>query len=34
MKKYNESLREVKLVGIIARTSNSLKANPESAKIS
>jgi predicted transcriptional regulator YdeE len=34
MKKSNESLSEIKLVGITARTSNSLEANPETAKIS
>ena len=33
MKKSNESLSEIKLVGILARTSNSLEANPETAKI-
>lgn len=33
MKKSNESLSEIKLVGITARTSNRLEANPETAKI-
>ena len=33
MKKSNESLREIKLVGITARTSNSLEGNPETARI-
>ena len=33
MKKSNESLNAIKLVGITARTSNSLEANPETAKI-
>lgn len=33
MKKSNESLSEIKLVGITARTSNSLEANQKTAKI-
>ncbi len=33
MKKANIQLPEIKLVGITARTSNSLEANPETAKI-
>lgn len=33
MKKSNQFLNEIKLVGITARTSNSLEANPETAKI-
>ncbi|HJK86174.1 MAG TPA: GyrI-like domain-containing protein [Candidatus Megaira endosymbiont of Nemacystus decipiens] len=33
MKTSNESLSEIKLVGITARISNSLEGNPETAKI-
>lgn len=33
MKRSNEFLGEIKLVGIAARTSNSLEANPATAKI-
>jgi predicted transcriptional regulator YdeE len=33
MKKFNESLNEIKLVGIAVRTSNHLEFNPETAKI-
>lgn len=33
MKKTDSQLSEIKLVGITARTSNSLEANPETAKI-
>ena len=33
MKKSNESLGKIKLVGITVRTSNSLESNPETAKI-